>query len=74
MTPKEFYEAMGAENVERIAKKAGTTLSYYREIMYGRRRPSLEMAEAIAKASDGHLSVWDLLNTVSRPKRSRRRA
>lgn len=57
-----FYMAMTPEGRERYAKAAGTTRGHIEcHLLYGRKKPRDELREALALASDGHLSHADVL-------------
>ena len=47
----EFYREFGEEECERVAVKAGTTLGYFKQIMYGHSTPSHRLAKRLEKES-----------------------
>ena len=61
MTALEFLKAKGDAETEIVAKRAGTTLAYFKQIAYRNRRPSAELAQALASASDGALDAATLV-------------
>ena len=61
-TVKAFYDKHGQKGFDRIAERAETRTSYLRQLMYanGGKTPSLKMALAIVRASDGEISIEGL--------------
>lgn len=60
MDAKSFYEAVGKDEVERVAIAAGTTLDYFRQIMYGNRLPSHRLVKDLEVASGYRMTRHDL--------------
>lgn len=60
MDAKVFYESFGAEESERVAIEAGTTLDYFKQIMYGNRFPSHQLAKRLEEASEGRITRYSL--------------
>lgn len=60
MDAKTFYELFGAEEAERVAVQAGTTLDYFRQIMYGNRNPSHKLTKRLEAESGGRLTRYGL--------------
>lgn len=63
-----FLERHGKPVCVAVAKRAGTKWEYFSQIAYGHRRPSVDLAHALVKASselvqdeDGRLDVLSLL-------------
>jgi len=61
MNAKEFFDTHGREQAERVATRAGTNLAYFVQIVYGHRRPSVDLAKRLANASGGEMDVAALL-------------
>lgn len=61
MDAKEFLEAVGKNEAEEVAKRAGTNYAYYAQIAYGHRRPSPELAERLVTESGNRLDFAALL-------------
>lgn len=63
MTLYEYYLAHGTAGLAELAEKAGTKLSYIRQLIYEpRKRPSVEMAEKIIRASAEKVTLHGLCN------------
>lgn len=62
MTPFEYMKSRTEAEVRAICSVAKTKFSYFEQIAYGHRRPSFELAERLADASGGAMSVIELLN------------
>jgi hypothetical protein len=60
MDAKTFYETAGKEETERVAIAAGTTLDYFKQIMYGNRSPSYRLTNRLEAESGGRMSRSDL--------------
>jgi len=63
MNAKDFYDLNGREKTETIAIKAGTNWGYFIQIINGSRRPSVELAEKLIKASGNELDFVSLLTS-----------
>lgn len=70
MDAKTFIEKFGTDEASRIAASAGTNYSYFSQIAYGHRRPSVQLADRLVEASDHRLSFEALM----RSKRDKPRA
>jgi hypothetical protein len=63
MTLYEYYLAHGTDGLTALAEKAGTKLSYIRQLIYEtRKRPSVEMAAKIIEASGSKVTLHGLCN------------
>jgi hypothetical protein len=63
MTLYEYSLAHGTEGLRELAEKAGTKLSYIRQLMYEpNKRPSADMALKIIKASGDTITLHGLCN------------
>lgn len=51
MTPRAFLGRHGKVVSTVVAERAGTNWPYFSQIAYGHRRPSVELAERLVKAS-----------------------
>ncbi len=60
MDAKTFYEQAGKEEAERVAIAAGTTLDYFKQIMYGNRQPSHVLTQRLETESGGRMTRHDL--------------
>jgi transcriptional regulator with XRE-family HTH domain len=67
LTEAAFAEKVGAQGSE-------TTASYISQIIIGYRKPGGALAVAISDATNGHVSVDDLLRFEKAPKRRKRAA
>lgn len=61
MNAKEFLDAFGADEAQRLAQASGTNLAYFRQIASGHRFPSRKLAEKLVKNSGGRLVASKLL-------------
>lgn len=61
MDAKEFLDTYGKAEAERIARIAGTTLAYFKQIAYGHRKPSSDLAWDLVEASNGRMDFEKLL-------------
>lgn len=61
MNIKQYEKKYGREGIESLASKAGTTFAYVMQIYNGVRRPSVELAEKLVKASGNKLDFVELL-------------
>ena len=61
MTPLELWKARGDAETEILAKRAGTTLAYFKQIAYRHSRPSPELAKALAYESGGELDAAQMI-------------
>lgn len=64
MNAKSFLELHGAARAKQVAEVAGTNLRYFRAIAKGDRRPSVELAKRLVKASGHELDLISLLESV----------
>jgi hypothetical protein len=72
----EFNRTFGAKEAERVALEAGTTLAYFRQIVFGFRFPSRELALRLVEASSGRMTLHDLMygnHLVEQRRRNGRR-
>ena len=63
MNAKEFLSEFGTDEARAVAEKAGTNYAYFSQIAYGHRRPSVELAERLVKASGDRLDFTSLLTS-----------
>ena len=56
MNAREFLDEFGPDEAERVAKKAGTTLGYFRQWAYNIRKPHPRLVKKVVRASDGRLT------------------
>jgi hypothetical protein len=61
MNAREFLDQFGREEAERVAVRAGTNLAYFEQLACCARRPSIDLADRLAGASDGRLDTLALL-------------
>jgi len=64
MDAKLFFQVHGRERAREVAEAAGTNYRYFYEFVIGKRRPSVELARRLVKASDGELDILSLLHAV----------
>ena len=57
-----FMKQFGDAEAERVSREAGTTFGYFKQIAYGHRRPSPDLAEKLEEASDGQMDFRTLLS------------
>ncbi|WP_225783363.1 YdaS family helix-turn-helix protein [Xenophilus sp. Marseille-Q4582] len=60
MELKLYFFAMSPESRESFASRCGTTLGHMRNVAYGYREPSTELAVAIERESNGECSRRDM--------------
>lgn len=63
MDAKTFIERFGTDEAGRVAAAAGTNYSYFSQIAYGHRRPSVQLADRLVEASDHRLSFEALMRS-----------
>lgn len=63
MNAREYLDKHGKERAEAVAKAAGTNLAYFCQIAAGIRRPSVNLAQRLVKASKGELEFVALLTS-----------
>lgn len=56
-----FWKLAGIEKTRRVCFDAGTTYEHFKHIAHKRRRPSVELANKLIKASDGQMTFEKLL-------------
>lgn len=61
MTALEYLKQRGEAETEALAKRAGTTLAYFKQIAYQHRRPSSDLAKKLAAESDGALDAAQMV-------------
>jgi hypothetical protein len=61
MDAKTFLAEHGRLEAARVAQAAGTNYAYFSQIAYGHRRPSVDLAERLVKASGSRMSFEELL-------------
>lgn len=61
MDPLRYLKLHGDDHCDDVAKRAGTTLAYFKQIAYRHRRPSVDLARALERESKGDLSAVDML-------------
>lgn len=61
MDARTFRDTFGKAESEAIAIAAGTNYAYFHQIAVGIRRPSVELAQALVKASGDRLDLLALL-------------
>lgn len=61
MNAKQYLDTYGKKGAEDVAIKAGTKLSYFLLIAKSLRRPSVELAKRLEKASGGEMGWVELL-------------
>lgn len=57
---REYHDTHDKAAIEEMCAAAGTNYAYWRQIAYGHRKPSWQMAQRLAKASGGQLTVREL--------------
>lgn len=63
MNAKQFLDAYGKDESERIACEAGSNYAYFSQIAYGHRSPSARLAKKLVEASGGRLGFEELLTS-----------
>ena len=61
MDAMEFWKYAGINETRRVCEDAGTSYEHYKHIAHKRRRPSVELANKLIKASNGQLTFEKLL-------------
>ena len=61
MNAREFLDHHGKAKVKEVCKTAKTTYAYFTQLATGNRRPSPELARALAEASDNQMTLEELL-------------
>lgn len=60
MNAKEFLADKGPEESERVAKRAGTNLAYFKQIASGFRKASGPLSLRLERETDGELTRHEL--------------
>ena len=60
MDAKHFYTEFGEVEARRVSELAGTTIDYFKQVMYGNRKFSPALAIRVVDASDGRMTRKDL--------------
>lgn len=63
MDAKTFLDTHGEDRSRQVAEGAGTKLGYFKQIAYGHRRPSPDLAERLVTSSEGELDFVSLLKS-----------
>jgi hypothetical protein len=58
-----FWKQAGIEKTRDVCIQAGTTYEHFKHIAHKRRRPSVELANKLIKASNGLMTFEQLLFT-----------
>jgi hypothetical protein len=61
MDALEYLKLHGEEHCDAVAKGAGTTLVYFKQIAYRHRLPSVKVARNLERETDGALNAADLV-------------
>jgi hypothetical protein len=56
-----FWKQAGITETRRVCDLAGTSYEHFKHIAHKRRRPSVELANRLIKASNGQMSFEKLL-------------
>lgn len=56
MDAKTFYNEFGEDEAKRVSEDAGTTLEYFKQVMYNNRKFSHKLAVKIVVASEGRMT------------------
>jgi hypothetical protein len=62
MDARKFLDHYGPEKAEEVAKKAGTSLAYFRILAGRHRRPSANLAKRLVEASKKELNFTELMS------------
>jgi len=60
MDAKTFFTELGESEAKRVSELAGTSLDYFKQVMYGNRKFSHKLAIKIETASDGRMTRAEL--------------
>ncbi len=71
MNAKQYKDKYGKAACVKVAEKAGTNYVYFYQLVNGDRRPSVELAKKLVKASKGEL---DLLSLIDKPRKKAKKA
>ena len=72
MNARKFLDLYGRERAKEVALSAGTTWQYFYQIANRWRRPSAKLAVRLSKASNGELTLIDLVTTETRDEEKAR--
>jgi hypothetical protein len=61
MDAMEYWKQAGIEATRKACREAGTTYEHFKHIAHKRRRPSVELANKLIKASNGQMTFEKLL-------------
>jgi len=56
MDAKTFYDTFGSDETKRVSEAAGTTLEYFKQVMYNNRKFGHKLAIDIVVASEGRMT------------------
>lgn len=77
MNLRKYWMLYGKDGLQRLADATGTTLSYLRQLSWGYRNPSPDLAQRLVEAANGELTLDAVLydNRRERPEvfRSRKK-
>ena len=71
MDARTYLNTYGDERCLKVAKASGTTLGYFKQIAYGHRRPSPDLAHEFVRHSNGELDFMELLRPTKKAKKRR---
>ena len=61
LSAMEFWKEAGINITRKVCEDAGTSYEHFKHIAHKRRRPSVELANKLIKASNGRMSFEKLL-------------
>lgn len=61
-----YWRTVGTEKARQMVEQAGTSWAYFVHIAHRRKRPGVDLAHRLIEASDGNLTLADLLFSRSR--------
>lgn len=61
MDLQQYWKLYGIKRIDWLARKVGSSRSYLQQLAYGYRYPSATMAAKLVEASDGELTLFELM-------------
>lgn len=68
MNAKQYLVKYGDSGAEKLCKKAGTTLPYFKQIAKGIRRPGVDLTVRLVRCSKDELDFKALLTAYKAPR------
>lgn len=64
MDAYQYLKLYGKKTAESVCAVVGTSYGYYKQIAYGHRAPSMELAHKLVEATNGEIDVVSLMRAA----------